>query len=258
MLGHAAPIAAFRLSRRAVSNADFDPHAILGISRGASKQDIKKAYKLAAKRFHPDKPSGSAASFRLAAEAYQMLSNPLWTWMQSQAEASSNPAQRYRSPPKDKSSHSPFSTVSDIEAEKLFRQAFAGRSIKQVMEDEAIAEGNGVVVDHGVHGNCVRVARYHRLLMRARSETSESDSARAGHSTSETAQTGFSHAGNVQTSETARDANGSLRTKVTREVMRNTLSGSHNKGRFVRVTTTTYEPDGGIQELVVDKPIYRM
>lgn len=52
-----------------------DYYKILEVSKGASKDEIKKAfYKLAAK-YHPDKKGGDEAKFKEINEAYQVLSN---------------------------------------------------------------------------------------------------------------------------------------------------------------------------------------
>jgi molecular chaperone DnaJ len=58
------------------SKRDF--YEILGISKGASEDEIKKAYRKLAIKYHPDKnPDDKAAEekFKEAAEAYEVLSN---------------------------------------------------------------------------------------------------------------------------------------------------------------------------------------
>ena len=55
-----------------------DYYEVLGISKSASEQEIKKAYRKLALKYHPDKnPDDKAAeeSFKEAAEAYEVLSN---------------------------------------------------------------------------------------------------------------------------------------------------------------------------------------
>jgi len=50
-----------------------DPHEVLGIPRGAGRDDVKRAYKKLAGKFHPDKKGGSAAKFREITEAFNTL-----------------------------------------------------------------------------------------------------------------------------------------------------------------------------------------
>ena len=56
-----------------------DYYDILGVGRSASAEEIKKAYRKLAIKYHPDKNQGDKASeemFKEAAEAYDVLSNP--------------------------------------------------------------------------------------------------------------------------------------------------------------------------------------
>lgn len=50
-----------------------DPYTTLGVSRGASADDIKKAYRKLAHQYHPDKKGGNEAKFKEVNEAYQVL-----------------------------------------------------------------------------------------------------------------------------------------------------------------------------------------
>ncbi len=52
-----------------------DYYQILGVEKGASKDEIKKAFRKLAHQYHPDKPGGNDAKFKEVNEAYQILSD---------------------------------------------------------------------------------------------------------------------------------------------------------------------------------------
>jgi molecular chaperone DnaJ len=52
-----------------------DYYKILGVDRGASDDEIKKAYRKLAHRYHPDKTGGDAEKFKEINAAYQVLSD---------------------------------------------------------------------------------------------------------------------------------------------------------------------------------------
>uniref|UniRef100_A0A4W5P1Q0 J domain-containing protein n=1 Tax=Hucho hucho TaxID=62062 RepID=A0A4W5P1Q0_9TELE len=55
-----------------------DYYKILGIVKGAADEDIKKAYRKQALKWHPDKNKAANAEekFKEIAEAYEVLSDP--------------------------------------------------------------------------------------------------------------------------------------------------------------------------------------
>jgi molecular chaperone DnaJ len=56
-----------------------DYYEVLGLRRGASEQEIKRAYRRLARKYHPDVNPGSKPAetkFKEISEAYEVLSNP--------------------------------------------------------------------------------------------------------------------------------------------------------------------------------------
>ncbi|MBI4252752.1 molecular chaperone DnaJ [Candidatus Uhrbacteria bacterium] len=53
-----------------------DYYSTLGVAKGASSDDIKKAFRKLAHQHHPDKEGGDEKKFKEANEAYQVLSDP--------------------------------------------------------------------------------------------------------------------------------------------------------------------------------------
>ena len=67
-----------RVSCAQLSSRPSDPHAVLGISRGASKAEIREAYLAVSKRHHPDlNPGDSNATLRFqeVQRAWELLKN---------------------------------------------------------------------------------------------------------------------------------------------------------------------------------------
>ncbi|MEI7709557.1 MAG: molecular chaperone DnaJ [bacterium] len=52
-----------------------DHYETLGVPKGATKDEIKKAFYKLAQKYHPDKKDGNEAKFKQANEAYQVLSD---------------------------------------------------------------------------------------------------------------------------------------------------------------------------------------
>lgn len=56
-----------------------DPYGLLGVSRGATEEDVRKAYRRLAREYHPDANPGDIKAeerFKEIQQAYEILSNP--------------------------------------------------------------------------------------------------------------------------------------------------------------------------------------
>ena len=92
---------------------DLDPYAIIGVPRTASREEIARAYRVLAKRFHPDAGSAASAAMTRVNEAWRILSDPVrraqWDrthagvvpahWATAPAEPTFRPAAQPAAPP---------------------------------------------------------------------------------------------------------------------------------------------------------------
>ncbi|XP_048362074.1 dnaJ homolog subfamily B member 12 isoform X2 [Sphaerodactylus townsendi] len=101
-----------------------DYYEILGVSRDASEEDLKKAYRKLALKFHPDKnhAPGATEAFKAIGNAYAVLSNPEKRKQYDQfGEAKISPTRHGHGPP---DFHRGFEA--DISPEDLFNMFFGG------------------------------------------------------------------------------------------------------------------------------------
>nr|CCC94404.1 unnamed protein product [Trypanosoma congolense IL3000] len=72
-MGGAATFVQLRLVST-VSN----PYSVLGVKQGASKDEIKKAYRVLARKHHPDAPGGSHEKFQEIQMAYEQVKSGVY------------------------------------------------------------------------------------------------------------------------------------------------------------------------------------
>lgn len=63
-------------ARLAASSAN--PYAVLGVRPGATKEEVKKAYRVLARKHHPDAPGGSHEKFQEIQSAYDQVKSGIW------------------------------------------------------------------------------------------------------------------------------------------------------------------------------------
>jgi curved DNA-binding protein len=106
-----------------------DYYGTLGIDRGAGADDIKKAYRKLARKYHPDvsKDPDGEEKFKALAEAYETLKNPDKRAAYDQL-GSYQPGQDFQPPPDWGRQHgdAPFS-FDDVDLADLFAGLHAGR-----------------------------------------------------------------------------------------------------------------------------------
>jgi curved DNA-binding protein len=78
-----------------------DYYDTLGVTRGASAEEIKRAYRKLARKFHPDvsKEKNAEAKFKNVQEAYEVLKDPSKRATYDQLGRDYRPGQQFRPPP---------------------------------------------------------------------------------------------------------------------------------------------------------------
>lgn len=109
-----------------------DYYTILGLERSASADEIKKAYRKLARKYHPDvsKESNAEEQFKEVQEAYEVLKDPEKRKAYDQL-GSHRPGQEFRPPPEWEQqfagARGGFSQYGDIDFGDLFAELFVGR-----------------------------------------------------------------------------------------------------------------------------------
>lgn len=113
-----------------------DYYTVLGVSRTATVEEIKKAYRTLAKQYHPDRNPGdkdAEAKFKEVQEAYDTLSD-----MEKRAfyDRGAGPSMRFRKGRKPGPSPSPGFSFEEVMEEFFGGSTFRGRNIQVRVEIE--------------------------------------------------------------------------------------------------------------------------
>lgn len=65
---------AFKASQVKIEHKEYDPYVIVGVERGASDKEIRKAYRELSKVMHPDR-GGDENAFKELSKAYKALTD---------------------------------------------------------------------------------------------------------------------------------------------------------------------------------------
>jgi molecular chaperone DnaJ len=111
--------------------ADADYYETLGIPRGASKDEIKRAYRRLAKKYHPDlnkdNPKAAEEKFKTLSEAYEVLADDEKRKIYDQYGADGLKQQVWGGQGFDWSRFTHVADVEDIFGQDFFQSFFGGR-----------------------------------------------------------------------------------------------------------------------------------
>jgi molecular chaperone DnaJ len=129
-----------------------DPYSILGVSRDASPDDIKKAYRKMSKEWHPDKHKGDKSAedkFKQINEAYETISDPQKRKMYDQFGSTGGPGAQGFS---GNAGGFDFSQFDTADFGDLFGNFFGGRRAQQ--EEETLNRDIEVTIpfEDVIHG----------------------------------------------------------------------------------------------------------
>ncbi|EAN99997.1 hypothetical protein C3747_18g209 [Trypanosoma cruzi] len=122
------------------ASASTNPYAVLGIKQGATKEEIKKAYRVLARKHHPDAPGGSHEKFQEIQEAYDQVKSGIW--IRRDADGGSTDA-RGGSDGGNRYSNFRFTTrqhKSKVSYDEFYEEMHTGKVKKRPFEDDDDAE----------------------------------------------------------------------------------------------------------------------
>jgi curved DNA-binding protein len=142
-----------------------DYYASLGLERGASDSDIKKAYRKLAHKYHPDvsKEPGAEARFKEVAEAYQTLKDPEKRAAYDRLGQHA-PGEEFRPPPDWGPKYSPREeSFEGVDLADLFAGLAAGRGSRggpggrMSLRGEDYEVQTAITIEQAYHGTLIEL-----------------------------------------------------------------------------------------------------
>lgn len=118
----------FALNKKELNMEYKDYYKILGVSRGANQDDIKRAYRKLARKYHPDvsKEKQAEEQFKGIGEAYEVLKDPKKRAAYDQLGNNWRAGEEFRPPPGWNTGGGGF-TGTHVNFSDFFESLFAGR-----------------------------------------------------------------------------------------------------------------------------------
>jgi hypothetical protein len=116
-----------------VGGSTKNPYKVLGVKQGASAADVKKAYRVLAKKLHPDAPGGDAKRFHEVQEAYEQVKTGTWV---PKSDGPGEADNRYKNFKYETSSHK---TVS---YDDFFKEMHTGKTASMTEQEEENARAS--------------------------------------------------------------------------------------------------------------------
>jgi hypothetical protein len=111
--------------------AETNPYKTLGLKTGASAKDVKKAYRVLAKKLHPDAPGGDAERFQEVQKAYEQVKTG--KWVPSTEGGGGGENNRYAGFSYQTNSHS------KVSYDDFFKEMHSGKKVETTEEEMADA-----------------------------------------------------------------------------------------------------------------------
>jgi curved DNA-binding protein len=133
-----------------------DYYSTMGVARDAAPEDIKRAYRKLARKFHPDvsKENNAEARFKELSEAYEVLSDPEKRAAYDQLGANYQAGQDFRAPPdwnaRQPGGNAGFAAGDDVDYSDFFETLFKG--MRGAGAGARFSHGSGRSASFDMHG----------------------------------------------------------------------------------------------------------